>query len=413
MIIRIALIVFILSACNIAEAYENSVYIWQRSWRPEIQSSIKAVESSDQFKVLAGDLKVENKRIVFSRVAVNWAYLSGKKVVADIRMRTDLSKFFKAKDQMQAAQYLAKNVSEIISEAKKSGADIKGIELDYDCPTSKLADFERFLSSFRQEMKDLTLSITALPTWMDSPDFRSLISCVDHYVLQIHSFELPKNKNAPQYIFPKDRASEYFDRAVSLAKPFYVSLPTYGYEVAFSKDDEFIGLRAEGGVQYFADGIKKKMAFANPKDIVDFLHRIDSSKAESFLGVCWFRLPVASDRFNWGIKTFQRVLKKEVPQGHLSVEVVKKDGGVKEVFLVNDGELNISDDINFDILWDGSPLFDVVGGFDYAKIPDGKGLKISGKAPRVSHKKMVAWFRMPDGGEVNISNGEVMGYEKN
>jgi hypothetical protein len=139
---------------------------------------------------------------------------------------------------------------------------------------------------------------------------------------------------------------------------------------------------------------------------------IDLSKSSNFLGVCWFRLPVASDRFNWDIKTFQRVLKREVPQGHLTVEVIKKDGGVKEVFLVNDGEQNLDDAI-FDIYWEGVPLFDVVGGFDYQKAPDGKGLKISGKAPRVSHKKMVAWFRMSDGGEVNISTNEVMGYEKN
>jgi hypothetical protein len=394
-----------------ANARENAVYIWQRNWRPEMELSIKAVESSDQFKPLAGDLKIENKRVVFSKVPLNWGYLKGKKVVADIRMQTDLSTFLKAKDQGQIAGYLAKSVSGIVSEAEKSGVDIKGIELDYDCPTAKLADFERFLKAFRQELKDTTLSITALPTWMGSPAFRELISSVDYYVLQIHSFELPKNKNAPQYIFPKDRAAEYFDRAVAFAAPFYVSLPTYGYEVAYSKDDEFIGLRAEGGVQYYAEGIKKNMAFSDPKDIVDFLLRTDASKAEIFLGVCWFRLPVPSDRFNWDITTFQRVVKREVPRGHLSLQVVKKDG-VKEVFLVNDGELNFSADARFDILWDAEPLFDVVGGFDYVKLPDGKGLTISGEAPRVSHKKMVAWFRMPGGGEANILNGEVTGYEK-
>lgn len=410
--VKSTVFVFFLFLCTCANAQDNPVYIWQRSWKPEIQSSIKAVEPNNQFKVLAGDLKVENKRIVFSRVSVNWSYLSEKAVVADIRMRADLSKFLKAKDQEQTARYLAKNISEIIIEANKSGVHIKGIELDYDCPTSKLADFERFLKAFKREAKAQTLSITALPTWMNSPDFRGVISSVDHYVLQIHSFELPNDKSAPQYIFPKDRASEYFDQAVAIAKPFYVSLPTYGYEVAFSKDDEFIGLRAEGGMQYFADGIKKRMAYANPKDILDFLQKSDASQAESFLGVCWFRLPVASDRFNWDIKTFQRVLKREVPQGHLSVEVAKKGGGVKEVFLVNDGELNL-DDASFDVYWEEAPLFDVVGGFDYAKTPDGKGLMISGKAPRVSHKKMVAWFRMPDGGEVNILTNEVMGYEKN
>ncbi|MBF0478562.1 MAG: DUF3142 domain-containing protein [Candidatus Omnitrophica bacterium] len=409
-------IVFVLSVCNLSGADENSVYIWQRSWRSEIEAAIGKLNSqSTQFKVLAGDLTVENGHISFSKVAVKWEYLrSKKKTVIDIRMRTDLSRYLKVQDQQPIVRCLVDGIHGIIEQAKQSGVDITGIELDYDCPTAKLNDFARFLKLFRSAYKEKSVSITALPTWLESKDFLSLLNWVDIYVLQLHSFELPKNKNTSQYIFQKDKSIEYFNRTINLNKPFYVSLPTYGYEVAYSKVDEFIGLRAEGGVQYFAEGIKKKMVFADPQEIIGFLKYLDSVKSQNFRGVCWFRLPLSSDRFNWDLKTFTRVIKREIPAGHLDVELVRKDDGITEVYLVNDGEINFSNNASFEIFWDtGSPVFDVLGDFDYSTLPDGKGMRITGRPPRVSQKKMAAWFRVSDNKDLFIRKSEAKVDETN
>ncbi len=364
--------------------------------------------------VLAGDLKIENKRIIFSKVPIKWEYLVNKgKVTIDVRMRTNLSKFFKEDDTSMIAAYLAKSVDAVIEEAKQVGIDIVGVEFDYDCPTGKLKDFTRFIKTVRPYLKGRVFSITALPTWLNSPDYPDIINSVDYYVLQLHSFETPKNSDSRQYIFPDDKALNYLKQAVLLQRPFYISLPTYGYEVAYGKDDEFVGLRAESGLQYYGEGIKRKMIFADPAAIVKFLDVASDVKSNNFIGVCWFRLPVSSDRFNWDIKTFERVIKREKPKGHLIIEVVKKPDGLQELFLVNDGELNFSEDINLDILWSGKkPLYDVLSGFDYMDLPEGDGLCVVGKAPRVGHKKMIAWFRMTDASEVNILNSEVRTYEK-
>lgn len=411
----ILIVLQLISVCGLAEAYENYVYIWQRSWRPEISESINRLAPvSSRFMVLAGDLKVENKRVVFSKVSVKWEYLIHKgKVTIDVRMRANVSNFFKEDDISMAAAYLAKSIDALIEEAKRGGVDVSGIEFDYDCPTGKLKDFARFIKTVRLHLKGKIFSITALPAWLDNPDCPDLIDLVNYYVLQLHSFETPKNIDSRQYIFPDYAALSYLKKAVALQRPFYVSLPTYGYEVVYGKDDEFIGLRAESGLQYYGEGIKRKMVFADPAAIVQFLDAASGVKSNNFIGVCWFRLPVPSDRFNWDIKTFERVIKKEKPRGHLSIEVVKKPDGAKELFLLNDGELNFSEDINFDISWSGKkPLYDVLSGFDYTDLPEGKGLGIAGKAPRVARKKMIAWFRMADASEVNILNSEVRTYEK-
>jgi len=406
---------FLLLFCNLSFAYENSVYIWQRSWKPEISESINRIAPlSDQFKVLAADLKAENKRIVFSKVGVNWTYLRAKNNVAvDIRMRTDLSKFLKAEDLSGIVGMLAAGVEDIVSDAKKEGINVTGVELDYDCPTSKLIDFTRFLKDLRLRIKGRMLSITALPTWTQSKDFQEITKLVDYYVLQLHSFEIPKNQTAAQYIFPKNKANEYFDQALSLNRPFYLSLPTYGYEAAYTKDDEFIGLRAEGGVQYFADGIKRKMIFAQPKEVVNFLNFLSNDKSNNFKGVCWFRLPVSSDRFNWDMKTLEKVIKREALVAHLRVEVIDKPDGLREIYLVNDGDINFTEEVSFDVFWKGEkPLYDILGDFEYSGIENGAGMRVTGQAPRVSQRKMAAWFRALDITKTSISNSEVRTNEK-
>ena len=48
-------------------------------------------------------------------------------------------------------------------------ANLTGVEIDYDCPTSKLPAYARFLVELRSRLaRRMALSITALPTWMNS-----------------------------------------------------------------------------------------------------------------------------------------------------------------------------------------------------------------------------------------------------
>jgi len=403
----------LVSVCAISHAYENEIYIWQRDWRPELSASVERIaQTGNGFKVLTGDLRAENERIGFSKAPVTWEYLVHKgKVTVDVRMRTGLARFFAREDTSAIAAYLARNVDAVIEEAKAAGVDIAGVELDYDCPSGKIKDFARFIRTIRPHLKGRPLSVTALPSWLDSPDCQDLFNAADQYVLQLHSFEPPKNGDSRHYIFPDDKALGYFKRAVSFRRPFYVSLPTYGYEVAYGKDDEFVGLRAESGVQYYGEGIKRSMVFSDPAAIVKFLDAVSRVPSEHFAGVCWFRLPVASDRFNWDMAAFERVMKRETPQGHLRVETARKPGGPQELFLVNDGELNFSDDVNFDIIWKGDrPLYDVLSGFDHTDLPGGNGVRVTGRAPRVGHRKMIGWFRTA--GDGAISNSEVRYHEE-
>lgn len=417
--IRIATIVLILSVSAIARAYENSVYIWQRSWRPEIQTSVDRIAPiSNGFKVLAGELQTQNGRIVFSRVPVKWEYLRERgNITIDVRMRAGIAKYFAEDDLSSIAAYLSNNIAAVVGESAHAGVAIAGVEFDYDCPSGKLKDYARFIRAVKPylDLKGRTISITALPTWFGSPDFPDLINAVDQYVLQLHSFEAPKNGAGTGPIFPADKALGWFKQALLFEKPFYISLPTYGYEAVYGEDNEFVGLRAESGAQYFGDGLKREMVFSDPAAIVKFLNTASAIavRSDHFLGVCWFRLPIPSDRFNWDIATLVRVMDKELPLGNMRVEVTTKPDGSQELFLVNDGELNFTDEVGVDVAWKGArPLYDVLSGFHHSDLPGGNGLYIRGQAPRVGHKKMIAWFRTADAGDVTISTSEVRYHEK-
>ena len=358
--------------------------------------------------VLAGDFKQHDGRLGFSNVGTNWGYLKDKGAITIVfRLNTNLNSLLQKSDFKNIAADFIQSAEISIDVAKQNGVGIDGIQLDYDCPTAKLQDFVRFVKIIKEEWPLVQVSITALPTWINNNAFQDLITCVDYYVLQLHSFEIPQGQNKKGYIFPALKAPGYFDSGLKLKKPFYISLPTYGYEVAYSKENKFLGLRAESGAEFIGEDIKRKLMFADPKEIADFLRYVSKKCAENFKGVAWFRLPIDSDRYNWDIKTLKRVMMGELPQTYLTVDIVDAGAQVKEIYLLNVGEVNITREVSFDLNWvsDEKPIYDVLGDFAYSDIAN--GVHIKGKAPMVGNKMLAAWFRGGDSKEFKISKSEV------
>lgn len=83
-------------------------------------------------------------------------------------------------------------IKRLVTHWRKAGVNLTAIEIDYDAPTSRLSDYQRLLMAMRRGLpSDITLSITALPTWLTSPGLRPLLKAVDSSVLQLHSVQSP------------------------------------------------------------------------------------------------------------------------------------------------------------------------------------------------------------------------------
>lgn len=411
-----ALILVIVFLASIAYAYDNVIYIWQRNWDSYLEDAISDIQNTTgYFTVLCGDLKFEGERPAVTLVDIKWPYLTQTETSATLafRINTQASKFF-ATDTIYS---IADNIKDAIGKAIKSAPqnEIVGIQFDYDCPTSKLKDYARFvkimkerLRPFKEKLSEFNISITALPTWLENNDFKELIQATDYYVLQLHSFELPKDADQANRIFPADKALSYAKKASDLKHPYYISLPTYGYEVAFTKDGDFVGLRAENMPVLWRQDIVRKVIMADPKEILSFLQEIERNQPKNLLGFYWFRIPLKSDEFNWDIKALKCVLSGQKPNVNFKLELVKPKDGLYEVYLVNSGEQNIFNEVSFEINWlEGSqPLYDLMERFNGVKLEN--GIRISGAAPYVGQKILVGWFRSFDKTKnINLKIGEV------
>lgn len=396
---------------NGAFAYDDIIYIWQRSWDEQINDSIKTVSNqTESFAVLCGDLRFQGNESSISIIDINWRYLKEENITLAFRINTEAGKLLKKSSINTTVDAVSTAIKQIINDAPPG--QIVGVQFDYDCPTSKLGTYENFIKLFRKKMPEMQVSITSLPTWLNSRDFKPLIDQTDYYVLQLHSFELPKTIEQARKIFPKDRAKTYIKKASSLKCPYYISLPTYGYEVAFDGEGKFIGLRAEGADILWGRDIQYEAEVASVGEVADFLDYIKENDPHFLKGICWFRLPVKKDQFNWDIRTLAAVLQGKKPLRSFDVELLKKQDGLVEIYLANTGEQNFWGDIGFNIVWsdEKKPLYDVLGNYKDELSYKNKTIYFRGPAPKVGEKILVSWLRVNKDNDIKSSE---VAYENN
>lgn len=396
-LVVLAICLFLVSR---AYAYENLVYIWQRDWNEFVQDGISKIQPGiSKFIVLCGDFRYENGKPSINAVDIDWSYFREKdiEITLAFRINTETKELLQTDGAFKVADGIKTVFDRVIESATNNGVKVIDIQIDYDCPTSKLADYSNFIRICKERFPEQRISITALPTWLDSKDFKELIKHTSYYVLQLHSFEIPKTADKARQIFLKDEAPSYIFQASQLGHPYYISLPTYGYEAAFGQDGQFLGIRAEVNPVTLGKDMQYQTVISEPVEILSFLREIQQVKPQKFLGVCWFRMPIKTDEFNWHINTLKAVLENRVPVAKVNAEIKTLQDGLCEVYLVNNGEKNILAPISFTVNWQkgSSPLYDVLGRYEGRALSNGNGIEITGFPPKVGNKILVAWIRYP------------------
>jgi hypothetical protein len=75
--------------------------------------------------------------------------------------------------------------TEDLGRAQRDAAQITGLQLDVDVPTRLLLKYEQVLKETRARLPEgIMLSITGLPTWMESPALKAALSAVDFWIPQ-------------------------------------------------------------------------------------------------------------------------------------------------------------------------------------------------------------------------------------
>lgn len=301
----IALFCATLSGCSPPAApLPNDAYIWQRQWTPAVVSAVQSnADIVNQWRVLAAQADAHGQWL---STAPDWSTLatSARPVIAVLRIDGQIA-------DMDESALFAK-ISATLEAWRQSGVALAGIEIDHDCATARLPAYALWLKRVRGLLKNHErLSITALPTWLQSSAVEAVMEQVDEAVLQVHAVQDPRVG-----LFDPLLAQSWLEQfSKRMHKPWQVALPAYGSRVAWGRDGQVVSIESERAT--LVNGIDSHELMADPQVLEDFARRLSHNPPAGLAGIVWFRLPTAQDARAWSPETWRAVL----TQAPLSVQI--------------------------------------------------------------------------------------------
>lgn len=308
-----------------AQALPHDAYIWQRAWTPHVIAATR--RSTDIVRAWRVLLAESDQAGRWTSVAVSWPDIraSGRPVIGVVRIdgRLDERRMPALLDQIRVT-------------VEAAGEALAGLEIDYDCPTSKLPAYARFLGELRAALaRPLALSITALPTWMNSTTLERLTRNLDEIVLQVHAVDDPRRG-----LFDPDQAERWvkaFARRIQI--PFRVAVPAYGVRVTWRPDGRLASV--EGEVALLSGAGNGELVGAAPTQVLQFLHALERGAPDNLVGIAWFRLPTDADSRSWSLSTWRAVVSGALPPTQVTAALVPTTrADVWTVTVTNDGPVD-------------------------------------------------------------------------
>ncbi|HEY2107732.1 MAG TPA: DUF3142 domain-containing protein [Candidatus Binataceae bacterium] len=295
---------------------------------------------------------------------------------------------------------MAAEVRAVLDRAIPRGARVTGVELDYDCATARLPAYTKFLARLRPMLgHGVRLSVTALPTWMSSPQLITLLGQTDEAVLQVHAV-----RNPSAGLFDPQLALKWIRAFAGLNPgPFRVALPAYGARVSWSIDGAIAAVESE--TTLLAGGSHYRELIAQPREVARVLRALQSDPPDGLAGIAWFRLSTRDDSRTWSISTWRAVIRGKEPRAEVELVVKKSDiPGVNNLVLVNTGEFDAN--LPPQLVLPGScRLADAINGYSLQR--RGAGLmfeRIEAGLLRSHLQQTIGWMRCsPDRGSIHVA----------
>jgi hypothetical protein len=400
LIFQLALVV-----CSVqgASRLKQQAYIWQRDWNIPMREAIdERMEAFAQIVVLAAEITWRGTNRIFEPVAIDYRMLAKKPQVGlAIRINS-----YKGALDGPAIADLANLSAGVVDEAHRRNLALAELQLDYDCPDSKLDSYRVLIAEVKKRVKPLPVTITSLPSWLDARGFKELILTADGYVLQVHSLQSPTRIDTPYILCDTAAAKKAAARAARFHRSFRIALPTYSYLLAFNSEGNFIGLSAEGPSRQWPEGSRLKTVSADAKAIAPLVAGWLHSPPPHCEAIIWYRTPVPGDRFNWGWPTLEAVMAGRTPGGKVEAVVRHPQPLLAEIDFVNKGEDAAVMPSQFVLSAHGGRLLagDALQGYEAREASGSKWIFKRTQADRIApgQKRMVGWVRLEKKAEVQI-----------
>lgn len=302
----------------------HEAYVWQRSWTPAVGVAVR--EGTADFAALRVLVlqQVGEERIAVSpdldALRERGLPLRAVLRIEGSRPRAD-------------AGALGSAMALVVQQWRAHGLHVDGVEVDHDCASAALADYADWLRVFQSELpRDLVLSITALPSWLEAPAGLGVLrDAADETVLQVHAVEAWRSALV-------DASSTLrWARAwqAQSARPFRIALPAYGLRVQLGRDGRPAAVDAEGAIDRSGQAAQERRA--DPVEVAAIVRALQAEPLPQLKGLLWFRLPVAGDRRSWAPATLSAAMRGEAPEARIELQAVARGGGLHDLVLQNVG----------------------------------------------------------------------------
>ncbi|HEY0552626.1 MAG TPA: DUF3142 domain-containing protein [Thermoanaerobaculia bacterium] len=397
----------LLAACRHPSAsgpLRQEAYVWQRSWNSAVQEAVRRTPGISGLVVLAAEVDPAQGSPRVARIPLEPSLKSsGKPIGVALRVTTFPSRFA---DEPAIGKLLAALIQDVILEAEAKRIALSEVQIDYDCPESKLDDFRGLLPLLRRATAPIPLTFTALPNWMGQRRaFAKLIAAADGYVLQVHSLTPPTSPKGDFSVLRAGEAREWVETAARFGRPFRVALPTYGYLAAFDSKGKLVGLSAEGPLLAWPAGLRLREARSDPAAAAGLVREWTRERPPELTGILWYRLPVEGDRLNWTFPTLRAVMTGRVPRGGVRVAVRAPEPGLVEVDLLNTGDGEAAAPSPVSIGWRDGSLLAADGLAGYQTAQDQGFVRLERRRPgrlRPGERRTIAWLRFAAPTEIHV-----------
>lgn len=251
-----------------------------------------------------------------------------------------------------------------LERAAQDRANVRGLQLDFDVPTRLLPRYEKTLATLRHALaQDAQLSITGLPTWMESRDLDRILKQVDFWVPQFYGAQIPQRleqiipTSSPQSI------AHFVKRARKLDRPFYAGLSAYSVAILYSSTGALVNLRGDLNPATIASdpnlelidrrnlesaGEWRYVFRAKTAGVTDDLamnagdflvvqvpssgslrtaaHIVREESGERLLGICVFRLPARDDPATLSLDQVHAGLTDQNASAQIDVRIKRASG---------------------------------------------------------------------------------------
>lgn len=405
-----AAVLILLGACAPERAsgpLPQEAYVWQRAWTPAVRQAVGKASDFQTLVVLAAEVDLSTRPARVARPGVAWDDLKGRPVGLALRIGRfqgwggGTGRFA---DDPETVRLLADLAWELAARARSHALDLREIQLDYDCPESKLADYPVLVDAVKQRVAPVPVTITALPSWLRHERvFRKLARAANGFVLQVHSLQVPAQPGSPFALVDPGAARRAVEDAAGAGRLFRVALPTYGYGVVRDKEGDLLGVVAEG-----ASGSGLPEVVSDPKSMAGLVRDWTRDRPRELAGLIWYRLPVDGDTRNWPPATLRAVMAGRAPRSELRTEIQNLRPGLAEILLVNRGETALPWPSPLHIRWGSDTLIaaDAIAGYRLLRTGPREArlerLPDAVRALRPGERRIVAWLRFQGTAEVHV-----------